>query len=86
MSEKNRPLYVLKYLLDNTDEDHPAIITDILAYLETIGIHANRKNVASDLLELQDSGYDVICNKSRRNKIRNLSRKVDMKKSEKVIW
>ena len=65
MSEKNRPLYVLKYLLDNTDEDHPAIITDILAYLETIGIHANRKNVASDLLELQDSGYDVICNKSR---------------------
>lgn len=68
MAEKNRPLYILKYLLDNTDEDHPAIINDILAHLEGRGIHATRKTVAVDLAELQDSGFDVICNKSRQNK------------------
>ena len=38
MVDKNRPLYIFKYLWDNTDEDHPAIINDILAHLETNGI------------------------------------------------
>lgn len=85
MAEKNRPLYVLKYLLDNTDEDHPAIITDILAHLETIGIHANRKTVASDLLELQDSGYDVICNKSRQNKYFIGSRSLELAELKTVV-
>ena len=37
MADKNRPLHILKYLWDHTDEDHPAIITDILAHLEEDG-------------------------------------------------
>lgn len=41
--EKNRPLTIFKYLWDHTDEDHPAIITEILAYLEASGFHATRK-------------------------------------------
>ena len=48
MADKNRPLHILKYLWDHTDEEHPAIITDILAHLEECGIHTNRKTVASD--------------------------------------
>ena len=68
MADKNRPLHILKYLWDHTDEEHPAIITDILAHLEGCGIHTNRKTVASDLADLQDSGFDVVCNKSRQNK------------------
>lgn len=68
MIDKNRPLYIFKFLLDNTDEEHPAIINDILAHLEANGIHANRKTVAADLLQLQDCGFDVVCNKSRQNK------------------
>ena len=65
--DKNRPLYIFKYLLDHTDEEHPAIITDIIAHLEANGIHATRKTVASDLVQLQDCGFDVVCNKSRQN-------------------
>ena len=68
MANKNRPLYILKYLWDNTDEEHPAIITDILAHLEKNGIHTNRKTVASDLADLQDSGFDIVFTKSRQNK------------------
>lgn len=67
MVEKNRPLYVFKYLWDNTDEDHPAIINDILAHLEANGIHASRKTIAADLVQLQDCGFDVVCTKSRQN-------------------
>ena len=67
MAEKNRPLIIFRYLWDHTDEEHPAIIKDILAYLEEQGVHTNRKTVAKDLADLQDSGFDVICNKSRQN-------------------
>lgn len=68
MIDKNRPLYIFKYLLDNTDEEHPAIINDIIAHLESKGIHATRKTIATDLAQLQDCGFDVVCNKSRQNK------------------
>ncbi len=68
MAEKNRPLIIFRYLWENTDEEHPAIIKDILEHLESIGIHSNRKTVATDLLELQESGFDIICTKSRQNK------------------
>ena len=66
--EKNRPLTIFKYLWDHTDEDHPAIITEILAYLEASGFHATRKTVAADLLQLQESGFDVVCTKSRQDR------------------
>lgn len=39
-----------------------------MEYLESKGIHSNRKTVAADLLDLQDSGFDVVCTKSRQNK------------------
>ncbi len=64
---KNRPLLIFRYLWDHTDEEHPAIIKDILSYLEEQGIHSNRKTVAKDLAELQESGFDIVCNKSRQN-------------------
>ena len=67
MKEKNRPLIIFRYLWDHTDEDHPAIIKDIQAYLEAKGISSNRKTVAADLAMLQESGFDVVCNKSRQN-------------------
>lgn len=68
MVDKNRPLYIFKYLWEHTDEEHPAIINDILAYLESNGIRAARKTVAADLVQLQDCGFDVVCTKSRQNK------------------
>ena len=33
MAKKDRTLYVLKYLWQNTDEEHPATVSDILAAL-----------------------------------------------------
>lgn len=68
MINKNRALYIFKFLWENTDEEHPAIIKDILEHLESKGIHSNRKTVATDLLDLQESGFDIICTKSRQNK------------------
>ena len=67
MFNKNRALYIFKYLWDHTDEEHPATTADIIQYLASIGISTTRKTVAEDAAELQNSGFDVICNRSRHN-------------------
>lgn len=45
MPKKDRTLYVLKYLWENTDEDHPATVSDILAALEAESIKVERSSV-----------------------------------------
>ena len=67
MINKSRALYIFKYLWDHTDEEHPATTADIIQYLASIGISTTRKTVAEDVAELQNSGFDVICNRSRQN-------------------
>ena len=42
MADKNRPLHILKYLWDTTDEENPATIVDILNQLEKQVIHTNK--------------------------------------------
>jgi predicted DNA-binding transcriptional regulator YafY len=69
MSEKkSRILYIKKYLEEQTDEVHPAVISDIVACLADAGITANRRTVTQDIEQLMESGIDVVCNKSRPNK------------------
>ena len=38
MRKPNRTLWVFKYLWENTDDQHPATIADIIAFLGTQGI------------------------------------------------
>lgn len=67
MVNKNRALYIFQYLWNHTDEEHPATTADILQYLSSIGIATTRKTVAEDAAERQNSGFDVVCNRSRQN-------------------
>ena len=48
MAKKDRTLYVLKYLWKDTDEDHPATVSDILAALEAENIKVERHALMSD--------------------------------------
>lgn len=64
---KNRILYVFRYLWENTDENHPTTVYEIINHLKGIGISAGRKTVADDIEQLQECGYDIVCNKSRQN-------------------
>lgn len=66
-SKKNRILYIEKLLTEQTDEQHPVTVTNILTYLDGLGITANRRTVMSDISQLQEVGLDVVCNKSRQN-------------------
>ena len=65
--KKNRILYVKRFLEEQTDELHPAAVTDILAYLAGVGISAHGRTVIQDIEQLIESGVDVVCNKGRKN-------------------
>lgn len=66
-NKRNRILYIEKLLTECTDEKHPITITDILSHLGELGISANRRTVMSDIVQLQEVGLDIVCNKSRQN-------------------
>ena len=57
--KKLRLLYLLQFLQQETDEEHPAALADILAYLERCGISAERKTIYDDLALLDAFGLDV---------------------------
>ena len=58
--QKLKLLYLIKFLTENTDENHPASTADLIAYLETNGIHSERKSIYDDIAKLCDFGYDII--------------------------
>lgn len=59
-NQKMKVLYILDYLMRNTDEEHHAPMRDILAYLDSCGISAERKSVYSDIEGLQLFGVDIL--------------------------
>ena len=67
MGTKDRTLYVLKYLWENTDEEHPATTNEIIEHLSVLGIDTTRKTVTEDIVGLQECGVDIVCNRSRQN-------------------
>lgn len=58
--QKLKPLYIMNYLLQNTDEDHPVTVNQIISYLDSQGISAERKSIYSDIEALQCFGLDIV--------------------------
>lgn len=67
-TDKYRALYVLKYLMDNTDEERTASINDITAYLRGLGMEPHRRTVAEDIKVLTEMGYNIVCYRSVQNR------------------
>ena len=67
MDKKSRILYVKRFLEEQTDEEHPAVISDILTYLQAVGIETSRFTVARELDLLTESEVDVIRNDGKPN-------------------
>ena len=58
-NQKLKLLYLKQFFEEKTDEDHPATMADILAYLKANGVEAERKSIYTDLDALADFGMDV---------------------------
>ena len=58
-NQKLKLLYLKQFFEEKTDEEHPATMADILAYLKEHGVEAERKSIYTDLTALADFGMDV---------------------------
>lgn len=58
--QKLKILYVMEYLLRNSDENHPVTVAQLIAELASHGISAERKSVYDDIESLRDYGVDII--------------------------
>ncbi|MBR3076764.1 MAG: WYL domain-containing transcriptional regulator [Oscillospiraceae bacterium] len=64
-NQKLKLLLLKDYLEQNTDEDHPATIHDLMAHLEANGVLAERKSIYRDIQLLTDFGCDIVATKGK---------------------
>lgn len=64
-NQKIKILYIMKALLEETDEDHVLSTNDLLEMLASYGIKAERKAIYSDIETLQVFGMDIVSQKAR---------------------
>lgn len=63
--QKLKLLYLLDYLMEHSDEEHPITTQEMIAYLESHGIRAERKSLYDDINCLQDYGADIELQRGR---------------------
>lgn len=64
-NQKLKILYLMKMLLEKTDEEHTVTINDMIAELERYGITAERKSIYDDIEALRNYGLDIASRKSK---------------------
>lgn len=64
----NRSLFILKYLMMNTDDEHKASFSDIMSYCDSNGHGASRMTVSKDIETLIHYGFDIIAEKDGNRK------------------
>ena len=67
MNQKLKILYLMKILLEKTDETHSITVQEMITALASYGITAERKSLYSDLESLRTYGLDVIGVQENRN-------------------
>lgn len=58
-NQKLKILYLMEILNEQTDEDHPMALPEILRQLETRGVKAERKSIYQDIEALRLFGMDI---------------------------
>ena len=65
--QKLKPLYIMNYLLQNSDEAHPVTVNQLIAHLDANGIAAERKSIYNDIEALRYFGLDIVQNEGGRS-------------------
>ena len=50
----------MRIFLEQTDEEHPMSVKELIAYLNSLGISAERKTVYDDIETLRNFGMDIL--------------------------
>ena len=65
--QKLKPLYIMNYLLQNSDEDHLVSMSQLIEHLAAHGIPSERKSVYDDIEALRVFGLDIVQGGSGKN-------------------
>ena len=65
-NQKLKLLYLMKIFMEETDEQHPLTMPEIISKLNACGINADRKTLYMDFEELRTFGLDIISEKQGR--------------------
>lgn len=77
-NQKQKLLYIAKYLMEQTDENHAVSTPQLIEYLSTQGIKAERKSIYSDIETLNDFGMDIIRSEEHRGGYMLASRQFEL--------
>lgn len=66
-NQKLKLLYLMRYLLQNTDEQHPATTNQLISFLAEQDVKAERKSIYDDMEALRLFGLDVERTESGRS-------------------
>ena len=58
--QKLKPLYIMNYLLQNSDEEHMVSVSQLIDYLAAQGIASERKSIYDDIEALRFFGIDIV--------------------------
>lgn len=76
--QKLKLLYLYKFLLECTDENHTATVRDMIDYLSQNDISAERKSIYNDIELLELFGADIVKVKSRQTRYYIASREFEL--------
>lgn len=71
-------LKIWEILCQETDEDHPMESTVLIQKLDEMGIHCERKTIYRDIDTLIACGYDIVCERGKKNQYYVLDRSFDL--------
>ena len=75
---KQRPFRMLKYLYENTDENHPVSTPELVKIFQAEDAHASRKTVKDDIDVLVGEGFDIVTIRSTQNSFFLANRKFEI--------
>ena len=76
--QKQKLLYIAKYLQEQTDETHAVSTPKLIEYLASEGIKAERKSIYHDIDTLNDFGMDIIRSDAHRGGYMLASRQFEL--------
>lgn len=77
-NQKQKLLQIAKYLMEQTDEHHAVTTPQLIAYLNSIGIKAERKSIYNDIDTLNAFGMDIIRSEEHRGGYMLASRQFEL--------
>ncbi len=76
--QKQKLLYIAKYLMEQTDEGHAVSTPQLIQYLNSQGIKAERKSIYNDIDTLNEFGMDIIRSDEHRGGYMLASRQFEL--------